>query len=152
MFRNAALALFVLSMTASLSAGQPPARSPGDDGKAEPSTTGTIKTVVAFQDAAGTVGVHLDLQTAEGLVSVHIAPAMFMGDNNFSFFADDQIEVIGRRTVHDGNTAIWATAVRKGRTLLALRNADGTPRWTPPTEGADGCGVNHPVLPVGTER
>jgi hypothetical protein len=152
MFRKAAVTLFILSMTAALSAGQSPTRSASDDGQAEPSITGTIKAVVTFQDAAGTVGVHLDLQTAEGLVSVHISPAMFMGENNFSFFADDQVEVIGRRTVHDGNSAIWATAVRKGRSLLVLRNADGTPKWAPPTEGADGCGVNHPVLPVGTER
>jgi hypothetical protein len=152
MIRKAAVTLFVLSITAALTAAQsltPPAR---DGAAAEQSITGTIKAVVTFPDAAGTVGVHLDLQTPEGVVSVHVAPAMFVGENNFWFFADDQVEVVGRRIVHDGNAAVWATAIRKGRTLLALRNADGTPKWTPATEGADGCGVNHLLLPVGTER
>jgi hypothetical protein len=122
------------------------------DDTAETSIAGTIRTMVTFQDPAGTVGVHLDLQTADGLVSVHLAPAMFIGQNNVWFEADDQVEIIGTRTLHDGNAAVWVKAIQKGRTLLALRNADGTPKWTPATDGADGCGVNHLSLPRGTER
>jgi hypothetical protein len=36
--------------------------------------------------------------------------------------------------------------------MLVLRNEDGTPRWTPATDGADGCGVNHPPLVRTTEK
>jgi hypothetical protein len=144
MIRTAAIVLFFLTLWAAPLVAQSSVQPARYDG--------TIKAVVTFRDAAGTVGVHLDLQTADGLVSVHLAPAMFIGQSNFSFFADDQVEIIGTRTLHDGNAAVWASAIQKGRTLLEFRNADGTPKWTPATDGADGCGVNHESLPSGTER
>jgi hypothetical protein len=152
MIHKAAMALCVLSLWATPIVAQSLAQAARYDDTAEKPIAGTISAVVTFQDGAGTVGVHLDLQTADGLISVHLGPATFIGQNNFWFFADDQVEIIGTRTLHDGNSAIWATAIQKGRTLLALRNADGTPKWTPATDGTDGCGVNHPPLPSGTER
>jgi hypothetical protein len=152
MIHTTAIALFVLSLGAAPIVAQSFVQPTGYDGTAEKPIAGTIKAVVTLQDAAGTVGVHLDLQTVDGLVSVHIAPAMFMGQNNFWFYAGDQVEIIGTRTLHDGNAAVWAKAIQKGRTLLEFRNADGTPKWMPATDGADGCGVNHESLPRGTER
>ena len=152
MIVKAAIALIVVSLSAAPIAAQSLAQSAGYDRAAEKAVTGTIKAVVTFEDAAGRVGVHFDLTTAEGLVSVHVAPAMFIGQSNFWFFADDQVEIVGTRTMHDGNSAIWAKAIQKGPTVLAVRNADGTPRWASAAEGADGCGVNHSPLPRGTER
>jgi hypothetical protein len=152
MTHRTVIALFILSHWAAPMAAQSSASPALYDGTAEKAISGTITAVVTLQDAAGTVGVHLDLQTADGLVSVHLAPAMFVGRNNFSFLVDDQVEIIGTRTLHDGNWAVWAKAIQRGRPLLALRNGDGTPKWTPATDGADGCGVNHAPLPVGTER
>jgi len=152
MIHRAAIVLVVLTLWAAPLAAQSSAQPARYDRTAEKAIAGTVKAVVTFHDAAGTVGVHLDLQTAEGLVSVHLAPAMFMGEHNFSFYAHDQVEIIGTRTLQDGNTAVWAKAIQKGRTLLQFRNADGTPRWTPATDGADGCGVDHETLPRGTER
>jgi len=152
MMNHAAIAVVVFSLYAAPLAAQSWTEPARPDGSAETHTLGTIKTVVTFQDPAGMVGVHIDLQTADGLVSVHLAPAMFIGAQNFSFFADDQVEIVGTRRTYEGNAAIWATAIRKGSTLLALRSADGTPKWTPAIDGADGCGVNHASLPTGTER
>jgi hypothetical protein len=153
MILKAAVALLGLSLWAAPMLAQSFAQFPGGDGTAEKPVAGTIRAVVTFQDAAGTVGVHLDLQTVDGLVSVHLAPAMFIGQNNVWFEADDQVEIIGTRTAHDGNVAVWAKSIqKKGRTVLALRNTDGTPAWTPATDGADGCGVDHPPLQRGTER
>jgi len=152
MIRTAAIVLFFLTLSAAPLVAQSSEQPARYDRTAEKAIAGTVKTVVAFRDAAGTVGVHLDLQTPEGLVSVHLAPAMFMGEHNFSFYADDQVAIIGTPTFHDGNTAVWAKAIQKGATLLQFRNTDGTPRWTPATDGADGCGVNHESLPTGTER
>ena len=86
------------------------------------------------------------------------ATAASNGDARLAAFVQallaDEVKVASGQAyvVHDGNAAVWAAAIRKGRTLLALRNADGTPKWTPATEGTDGCGVNHLLLPVGTER
>jgi hypothetical protein len=122
------------------------------DRAAEKTISGTIKAVVAFPAEDGSVGVHFDLKTAEGLVSVHVAPAVYIGQQNAFFFADDEIEVIGTRTVEDGNVAIWARAIQKGNSLLSLREADGTPKWTVTGDATDGCGVNHTALPANTER
>jgi hypothetical protein len=152
MFVKAVVALVVIGSWAAPISAQSLEQADRYDRQGEKAIAGTISAVVTFEDAAGIVGVHLDLQTADGLVSVHIAPATFIGQSNFWFFADDQVEIIGTRTMHDGNSAIWAKAIQKGSTVLAVRNADGTPRWASAAEGADGCGVNHSPLPRGTER
>ena len=123
------------------------------DGANETIYAGTIKAVVAFQAADGSVGVHLDLQTSDGtIVSVHVAPAAYMGAQNFWFFADDQVQIVGTRMTVDDNVSIWAKAVQKGSEVLVLRNADGTAKWTPEGDGTDGCGINHLPLPRATER
>jgi hypothetical protein len=152
MTHHAAIAVVVFSLCAAPLAAQSVTDPARPERGAESHTLGTIKTVVTFEDPAGMVGVHLDLLTAEGLVSVHLAPAMFIGTQNFWFFADDKVEIVGTRTTYEGNAAIWATAIRKGASVLALRSADGTPKWTPSIDGTDGCGVNHALLPHGTER
>jgi hypothetical protein len=122
------------------------------DRASEKAITGTVKAVVALPGPDGVIGVHLDVQTAEGMISVHLAPADFMGRNNMSFFMDDQVTIIGARVPFDGNVATWARAIQKGSAMLVLRNVDGTPGWTPATDGIDGCGVIHTPLPRGTER
>jgi len=122
------------------------------DGSAEVAVSGTILHLVSFPGPDGAVGVHFDLQTPSGLLNVHVAPAMFIGAANFWFFADEQVEIVGTPMAIDGNKSFLAKAVQKGSALLVLRSADGTPKWSPAIEGADGCGVNHPSLPRGTER
>jgi len=123
------------------------------DRAGETTLAGTIKAVASFPAADGSVGVHLDLQTSDGkIVSVHVAPAMYIGAQNFWFFADDAIEIIGTRMTVGDNVSIWAKAVQKGSEVLVLRNAEGTTKWTPQGDGIDGCGVNHLPLPRATER
>lgn len=117
----------------------------------EKSITGTVKALVSYPAPDGSVGVHIDLKTADGLISVHVSPAMYLGQQNFFFYADDQIEVIGAPAANDGHTAIWAKAIMKGSAMLVLRDANGLPKWTPATDGTDGCGVAHPALPRATE-
>jgi hypothetical protein len=122
------------------------------DRSAEVAVSGTILHVVSLPGPDGAVGVHFDLQTPTGMLNVHVAPAMFIGAGNFWFFADEQIEVIGTPVSIDGNNAFLAKAVQKGSTVLIVRSDDGTPKWSPATNSVDGCGVNHPGLPRGTER
>ena len=140
------IALVVLSTTA-LAASQPIRY----DRATEKSFTGTIKAVASYPAADGSVGVHLDLKTADGMVSVHVGPALYIGQQNFWFFADDQIQVIGSRVTTEWNTPIWAKAIMKGSTVLSLRSDDGTPKWPLTGDGTDGCGVAHPALPRATE-
>ena len=122
------------------------------DPSAEITVSGTVLAVAAFPVADGGVGVHLDLKTPDGTLNVHVAPALFVGQANFWFFADDQIEIVGARASIDGNSAFIARAVKKDGKTLALRAPDGRPMWKPAAEGADGCGVDHAPLPRGTER
>ena len=122
------------------------------DRSAEVAVSGTILHLVSLPGPDGAVGVHFDLQTPAGMLNVHVAPAMFIGAANFWFFADEQVEIIGTPMSIDGNKAFLAKAVQKGSAVLQLRSADGTPKWSPAIDGADGCGVNHPGLPRGTER
>jgi hypothetical protein len=140
--------VLILTSTALLGA----ASGPRYDRSAEKSYAGTIATVVSFAAADGTVGVHVDLKTDDGkAVSVHLGPAMYIGMQNFWFFADDKVEIIGTKMTVDGNVAIWAKAIQKGAETLVLRTDDGTPKWGG-DDGMDGCGVNHLPLQRGTER
>ena len=149
---KAAIAVFGVFLSVPIAGAQSLTQPARNDSAIEKPIAGTIKAVATFRDPSDTVGVHLDLLTEESLVNVHVAPAMFIGQNNFSFAFGDQVEIVGTRTVVDGNTAIWATTIQKGQAIFVLRNADGTPKWTPPIDGTDGCGVNHIALPRGTER
>jgi hypothetical protein len=122
------------------------------DRSGEKTYAGSIKTVVSFAAADGTVGVHFDLKTDDDkTVSVHVAPAMYIGMQNFWFFADDKVEIVGTKMTIDGNVAIWAKTIQKGADTLVLRDADGAPKWGG-DDGIDGCGVNHLPLQRGTER
>jgi hypothetical protein len=121
------------------------------DPAAETTVTGMILHVVTFRAPDGVVGVHFDLQGPTGMINVHVAPAMYIGLNNFSFLADDQVEIAGVEVFEDGNKSFIARAIKAGGKTLRLRAADGTPAWTPAEDGTDGCGVAHPALPRGTE-
>lgn len=121
------------------------------DRASEKTVNGIILHVVSLAGKDGAVGVHLDMNTPDGVVNVHLAPAMFIGEKNFWFFADEAAEITGVRVSHDGNTAMVARLVGKGGKTLTLRNEKGTPEWTPGVDGTDGCGVAHPALPHGTE-
>ena len=123
------------------------------DRASEKAYTGTIKTVVSFQAPDGSVGVHFDLKTDDGkIVSVHVGPAIYVGMQNFFFFAEDQVEIIGAKTTAEGNTFIAARSIQKGSAMLVLRDDTGKPKWTGCDDGIDGCGVNHIPLPRNTER
>ena len=144
MMKHFALASFALCVTATIALAQPPA--PGKyDPAVEASYGGVITGVVSVVAPDGTVGVHLNLKTATGTtVRVHLGPAVFIGMNNFSFFADDLVLVRGAYVSHDGDVAVWARQVSKDGKTLALRDENGTPRWTQATaEDPDGCGVSH---------
>jgi len=118
---------------------------------AEVTVSGKILHLVSFAAPDGSVGVHFDLQTAAGMVNVHVAPAVFIGQANFWFFADDDVEIVGTHAFMDGNKSFVARTVTKGGKTLTLRTANGKPAWSPAIEGADGCGVAHAPLPRGTE-
>jgi hypothetical protein len=114
------------------------------DPSKEVAVTGVIRYVVSVTAPDGTVGVHLELTTPNGPVRVHIAPAMFVGMNNFSFLTDETVAITGAKVTKAGETAIWARQVVKDGKTLVLRDDDGTPRWPRATmDDPDGCGLAH---------
>jgi hypothetical protein len=114
------------------------------DPAAETSVSGVIRYVISTAGSDGAVGVHLELKTPEGPVRIHLGPAVFVGMNNFSFFADEFVAIRGARVTHAGETAIWARLVVKDGKTLVLRDDDGAPRWPrATTDDPDGCGVAH---------
>jgi hypothetical protein len=146
MMRSLALSLLIVGVVATTSLAQSARTAPGQyDPNAERSFGGIVAGVISVAAPDGTVGVHLNLTTATGtILKVHLGPALFIGMNNFSFLADDQILVTGAYVTHDGQPALWARQVSKGGKTLALRGPDGMPRWPLATdEDPDGCGVSH---------
>src|SRR5205823_11179194 len=118
--------LTTLLLTAALSASAQALRY---DPAAETSVVGTIRYVISAPGADGTVGVHLELITAGGPLRVHVAPAMFIGMNNFWFLTDDKVAVRGAKVGRGADAAIWARQIVKDGLTLTLRDDDGTPRW-----------------------
>jgi hypothetical protein len=145
MMRNAALSFFVLIACAALAAQTPVSAPRVYDPSTEVTIGGVIHEVVATNAPDGTVGVHLDVTTARNRsVKVHLGPAMFIGMNDGSFLADEQVLVTGAFVTHDGETALWARTITKGAKTLTLRNKDGEPRWPLATaDDPDGCGLMH---------
>jgi hypothetical protein len=108
------------------------------DPAAETTVTGKVVAVVSLPAPDG-VGVHFDFRAPDGMLNVA------------SFFADDQLTLVGVKAFIDGNRSFIVRSITKDGKTLTLRNAAGKPAWSPAVEGADGCGVAHPVLPRGTE-
>jgi hypothetical protein len=107
---------------------------------AEETISGPVRYVLSAASSDGTVGVHLEVTTANGPVRVALGPAMYIASNNYYFFVDEQVVVIGAKVGKSGE--IWARAISKdGKNFLVLRNEDGTPKWSQADE--DGCGVAH---------
>jgi hypothetical protein len=145
MMRSVAVSAFVISACVALSA-QAPVKAPGAyDPSAEVTVGGVVTAVLPTNGPGGIVGVHLDLAIARGSsVMVHLGPAMFIGMNDGSFFAGDQVLVTGAFVAHDGEVALWAREITTHGKTLTLRSADGTPRWLNATaDDPDGCGIAH---------
>jgi len=149
MIRHFAMSVLISGvLAATVSAQSRAAATAQYDPNAEAAFGGVITQVISVVGPDGTVGVHLNLKTGTGkVVSVHVGPAMFIGMNNFSFFADEQILVTGTIVSHAGESAVWARQITKGSKTLTLRSPDGTPRWPYATaEDPDGCGISHEVV------
>ena len=145
MKRTLAVSAFVIAAGAALAAQAPVSAPHAYDPATEVTYGGIVTEVVPTNGPDGSVGVHLTLATARGAaVKVQLGPAVFIGMNDGSFFADDQVLVTGAFVSHDGDVALWARTISKNGKTLTLRSPDGTPRWPFATaDDPDGCGVTH---------
>jgi hypothetical protein len=137
--RNAFIALAFVVGASALAIGQDQRY----DKSKETMISGPIRYVLAGASQDGVIGVHIELKTPTGLVRVSLGPALFIASNNYYFFMDEQVSVVGAKVGPNGE--IWARTVTKdGKNFLVLRDEDGTPRWERATDDdPDGCGVSH---------
>lgn len=70
------------------------------------------------------------LKTDGMTVDVHLGPASFLKEKGFSFAKGDQIEVTGAKTNFGGSEALIARELKRGSETLALRDAQGIPKWS----------------------
>ncbi len=116
------------------------------DPAAEVTAKGVVVQVIGAEGRSG-VGLHLVLDTGAGMVNVHVAPAAFVGQQNFWFGCEDQVEIVGAYVMHAGDRGLWARTVTKDGQTLVVRKGDGTPAWNAqPDPEADGCGIAHPPV------
>ena len=145
MKRTLGVSAFIIATCTALAAQTPVSAPRAYDPVTEVTYGGIVSEVVPTRGPDGSVGVHLTLATARGTtVKVQLGPAVFIGMNDGSFFADDQVLVTGAFVTHDGEVALWARTITNHGKTLTLRSPDGTPRWPFATaDDPDGCGISH---------
>src|SRR5262245_2750904 len=72
----------------------------------EVTVSGPVRYMLPGTSQDGLIGVHLEVMTATGLVRVAIGPALFIAANNYYFFADEQVSIVGAKA--DATGEIWA--------------------------------------------
>ena len=91
---------------------------------------GVVETVEQMPPATGTsYGIHLELRTDSGTLSVHLGPAWFIERQNVRIEEGDIIEVKGSKITYEEVPTIIAAEVKKGNTVLKLRDKNGFPLW-----------------------
>jgi hypothetical protein len=103
-------------------------------GKYNPKTVtmvkGVVETVEQMPPATGTsYGIHLELRTDSGMLSVHLGPAWFIERENIRIEEGNIIEVKGSKITYEEVPTIIAAEVKKGKTVLKLRDKNGFPVW-----------------------
>ncbi|TAM80918.1 MAG: DNA-binding protein [Acidobacteria bacterium] len=96
----------------------------------ETTVRGTVEEIKTVTGRHGWNGTHLTLKTESKTLDVHLGPASFLKEKGFSFVKGDEIEVTGATADFGGSEALIAREVKKGDKTLALRDAQGIPKWS----------------------
>ncbi len=137
------LSIFLLSALITLSDAQPWKGWKGGGGwgyKSQyqrmynPQTVTTVKGVVEAVEQVTPMkgmsyGIHLKLQTDTETLPVHLGPAWFIERQDIKIEEGDTIEVLGSKRTYNNAPAIIAEQVKKGETVLRLRDENGIPVW-----------------------
>jgi hypothetical protein len=93
--------------------------------------TGEVVSVESIPGRAGgrAYGVHFTLKTDKETIPVHLGPSWYINKQNIKIEAKDKVEVTGSRVSFEGKPVIIAAAVKKGDTVLKLRDQAGIPMW-----------------------
>ena len=74
-------------------------------------------------------GIHLKLKTAKETIPVHLGPGWYVEEQSVEIEPKDKVSVMGSRVTFEGKPAIIAGEVKKGDSVLTLRDENGFPLW-----------------------
>jgi hypothetical protein len=75
-------------------------------------------------------GVHLAVKTEKETLDVHLGPSWYLENQDVKLAPKDQVEVKGSRVTVAGKPALIAAEVKKGDSVLVLRDEKGFPAWS----------------------
>jgi hypothetical protein len=101
----------------------------------DPATVETISGIVLSVNKITPVkgmysGIHLTLKTDKETIDVHLGPEWYIERQDVKIEKGDKIEVKGSRITFNGKPAIIAAELKKGDSILTLRDSAGIPVWT----------------------
>ena len=92
--------------------------------------SGTVESVDKITPMRGMYyGIHLQLKTDKETISVHLGPGWYIERLDTKIEKGDNIQVKGSRVTMMGKPAIIAAEVKKGDSVLKLRDENGFPMW-----------------------
>jgi len=100
-----------------------------------PATVETLKGTVEAVDKVMPMkgmyyGIYLLLKTDKETVSVHLGPGWYIERLDTKIEKGDKIEVKGSRVTMMGKPVVIAAEVKKGDSVLMLRDENGIPLWS----------------------
>jgi len=92
--------------------------------------TGTVEAVDKVTPMKGMdYGIHLLLKTDKETIPVHLGPGWYIERLDTKIEKGDKIKVKGSRATMMGKPVIIAAEVKKGESVLKLRDENGIPVW-----------------------
>lgn len=92
--------------------------------------SGTVDSIEKITPMRGMhSGIHLALKTDKGIIDVHLGPEWYIERLDTKILKGDALEVKGSRVTISGKPAIIASEVKKGDSVLVLRDSNGVPAW-----------------------
>jgi hypothetical protein len=91
---------------------------------------GTVESVDKITPMKGMhSGIHIVVKTDKESIDVHLGPEWYVERLDTKIEKGDKIEVKGSRVTLSGKPAIIAAEVKKGDSILVLRDSAGIPAW-----------------------
>ncbi|MBA4349032.1 MAG: DNA-binding protein [Thermodesulfovibrio sp.] len=93
--------------------------------------SGTVEAVNKITPMKGmNYGIHIALKTDKETIQVHLGPGWYIERLDTKIEKGDKVEVKGSRVTIAGKPAIIAAEVKKGDSVLKLRDENGIPVWS----------------------
>lgn len=92
--------------------------------------SGTVEAIDKITPMKGMYyGIHLLLKTAKETVSVHLGPGWYIERLDTKIEKGDKVQIKGSKVTMMGKPVVIAAEVKKGDSVLKLRDENGIPVW-----------------------